>query len=260
MTADALVLEVADDVALLTLNRPDKRNAMTLAMWRALPGLCRSVAEDTRAKVLVVSGAGEAFAAGADIGEFETVYATRESTAEYFGAVAEAMEALAGLEKPTVARIRGACVGGGLGLALCCDLRIAAQDARLGITPGKLGLTYSLADTKRLVDVVGPSRAKDVLFTGRILDAAEALSIGLVDAVVPVEALGDAVTAKVRQIAEASQWSARTTKAIVRLILNGATTDTPQTSAWLLDAVEGPDFAEGRAAFLEKRRPVFPTR
>jgi enoyl-CoA hydratase/carnithine racemase len=259
--SDDVLLEFTDgEAARITLNRPAKRNAVTQAMWRRLPEILAQVESDPRAKLLVVRGAGGNFAAGADIGEFETVYATRDSTAAYFGAVGAAMEALARLSKPTIAHIEGACVGGGMGLALCCDLRLAANTARMGITPGKLGLVYSLADTKRLVDAVGASAAKDILFTGRILEAGEALSLRLVDAVHPAEALEAAVTEKARAISAASQWSVRKSKQVIEMIRAGAAAETPETAAWLLDAVEGADFAEGRDAFLAKRSPVFPFR
>ncbi len=256
----ALLLSIADDVALLTLNRPDKRNALTQAMWRALPRAIETVANDPAAKVLVVTGAGGAFAAGADIGEFEAVYATRDSAAAYAAEIAEAMEALADLSKPTIAAISGPCVGGGLGLALCCDIRMASDKAKLGITPGKLGLMYSLGDTRRLVEAVGPSAAKDILYTGRILSAREALSLRLVDAVCAPEDLDGAVAAKAQAIASASQWSARRTKAVVRRILDGQTQDDDATRAWFLDSLEGEDFREGRDAFLQKRTPTFPYR
>ncbi|PZN99970.1 MAG: enoyl-CoA hydratase [Alphaproteobacteria bacterium] len=248
------------DAATLWLNRPEKKNALTLAMWSALPGLLAGIAAEHRAKVLIVRGAGGTFAAGADIGEFETVYATPDSTRAYFDRVGEAMEALASFDKPTVAMIEGACVGGGLGLALACDLRIASTEARLALTPGKLGLVYSLPDTRRLVQAVGLSRAKDILFTGRLIAADEALAIGLVDALHAPGALEAAVADKTAQIAAASQWTARWAKAIVGLIANGETTDTDESARWLIEAVEGEDFREGRDAFLDKRKPVFPFR
>ena len=257
---DALRVEVSGDVATLTLNRPETKNALTLAMWSTLPGLLAEVAADRAAKVLVVRGAGGTFAAGANIGEFETVYATPESTRAYFDRVGEAMEALAAFEKPTIAMIEGACVGGGLGLALACDLRIAAADARLALTPAKLGLVYSLPDTRRLVQAVGLSRAKDILFTGRLIGAEEALAIGLVDALQTPDALEAAVADKTAQIAAASQWTARRAKAIVGLIADGETGDTEETTRWLIEAVEGEDFREGRDAFLAKGKPVFPFR
>ena len=240
---DGLDLRVADEIATLTLNRPARRNAVNRAMWRGLPEVLEA-ARAARVKVLVLTGAGEAFAAGADISEFEQVYADRATAGAYFGEIAAAMDALANFESPTLARIDGACVGGGLGLALCCDLRIASDRARLGITPAKLGLMYALSDTKRLVDVVGPTRAKDILYTGRILTADEALAVGLVDAVTSVEGLDAAAAAKVA----------------VSRILNGQATDDAETGAWMLDAVEGVDFVEGRDAFLGKRTPRFPFR
>ena len=206
---ETLKVSIDADVATLWLNRPEKKNALTLAMWMALPGVLAEIAADTRAKVLVVRGAGGTFAAGADIGEFETVYATPDSTRAYFDRVSDAMEALAAFDKPTVARVEGACVGGGLGLALACDLRIAATDAKLALTPGKLGLVYSLPDTRRLVQAVGLSRTKDILFTGRLIQADEALAIGLIDALHAPEALEAAVAEKTAQIAAASQWTAR---------------------------------------------------
>ncbi len=256
----ALELRIQDDVAVLTLNRPDKRNALTQAMWRALPAVVAEVEADPAAKVMVLTGAGGHFAAGADIGEFETVYATRDSAAAYAAEIARAMEAVAHLSKPSVAAIPGACVGGGLGLALCCDIRMAADHAKLGITPGKLGLRYSLGDTRRLVEAVGPSAAKDILFTGRILTADEALSLRLIDASLPSADLDGAVRAKADAIASASQWSARRTKAVVRRILDGQTRDDDTTQGWFLDGLEAEDFREGRDAFLQKRTPVFPFR
>ena len=256
---EGLDLAVAGEIATLTLNQPARRNAVNRVMWRGIPGVLEAV-RAARAKVLILTGAGETFAAGADISEFEQVYADRATAAAYFGEIAAAMDALASFESPTVARIDGPCVGGGLGLALCCDIRIASDRARLGITPAKLGLMYSLADTKRLVDVVGPSRAKDILYTGRILTADEALAIGLVDVVTPVEDLDAAIAAKAEAIAAASQWSARKAKAVVSRILNCQAVDDAETSAWMLDAVAGEDFVEGRDAFLGKRTPRFPFR
>ena len=260
MTAtEGLELTVEGAVATLVLNRPARRNAVNRAMWQGLPGVLET-ARAAKVKVLILTGAGEAFAAGADISEFERVYATRQTARAYFGEIAAGMAALAAFESPTLARIDGACVGGGLGLALCCDLRIASDRARLGITPAKLGLMYALADTRRLVDVVGPSRAKDILYTGRILEAAEALAFGLVDSVVPADRLDGAVSEKAATIAAASQWSARKTKAVVARILAGQVDDDALTGAWMLDAVEGEDFVEGRDAFLAKRTPKFPFR
>jgi len=257
---NALELDLVGDYAVLTLNQPAKRNAMTKAMWMALPEVCAVIEAAQEVKVLVVRGAGDHFAAGADISEFETVYGTREAATAYRANVAAGVEALATLSKPTIAMISGVCVGGGMAIALACDLRIASTNARFGITPARLGIVYSLADTKRLVDAVGPSAAKNILYTGEIVGAESALRIGLINDLHAPHALEAAVVSKVEQIACASQWTVRKVKQVVGMILSGTVTDTPETTAWQLDAVEGPDFAEGRAAFMAKRTPVFPYR
>lgn len=254
-----LRLDLHADHAVLTINRPAKRNAITLAMWLAFPKAAAAFAASP-ARVLVLQGAEGCFAAGADIGEFETAYATRESTAAYGAAVAGGVGAIAALAKPTLALIEGACVGGGLALALACDLRLAAQNARLAITPAKLGLAYSLEDTKRLVDAVGASTAKDILFTGRLIGADEALRLRLVDSIHAVQAIETEALSKAAMIAAASQHSVRDIKATVAMILGGAVKDTDATRKAFVDATEGPDFQEGRAGFLEKRPPVFPVR
>lgn len=248
----------AGGIVRLLLNRPAKKNALSLEMWRLIPRLLAAAADDPACKVLIVQGAGGSFAAGADISEFESAYATRESTADYAAAIAAAMDGLAGFAKPTIALIQGACVGGGLGLALACDLRFAAADARLGITPGKLGLVYPLGDTRRLVQAVGPSAAKDLLFTGRLLGAEEAKAMGLLDRVLPAGEVEAATLAYAGDICAASQWSARATKRMIARVLAGQTADCAATQAEFLDAVEGPDFQEGRRAFVEKRKPAFP--
>ncbi len=259
MTTDPVYLSpAADGLAWLVLNRPGKRNALDQAMWQAIPPLLARAAADPGIKVLGVRGAGGCFAAGADIAEFGTAYATRDSTARYAADIAAAMDGLADFAKPSIALIEGACVGGGMGLALACDLRFAADTARLGITPAKLGLVYPLGDTKRLVQAVGPAVAKDLLFTGRLVDAAEALSLRLVNRVVPAVELEQAVLDYAAQVAATSQYTARATKRMVAHVLAGQVSDTPGTVAEFLDAVEGEDFQEGLRAFGEKRPPRFP--
>lgn len=253
----AVTVELFEQHAVLTLNQPGRKNALSRAMWRALPEAIDHASLGS-AKVVVIAGAGEAFSAGADISEFEQVWANAASAQAYAGEIAAGMTALAGLAKPTIAAISGPCIGGGMGLALACDIRLAATTSKFGITPGKLGLVYSLEDTKRLLDLIGPAATKDILFTGRILNAEEALALRLVNGVVSPDALEGAVLTKVAEIAAASQWSARGTKTIVDLILNGQTQDDERTRALFLDATQGPDFREGRAAFLEKRKPNFP--
>jgi len=258
--AEAVTLASTGDVATITLDRPDKRNALNEAMWSALAACLARADKDTAVKVVLIAGAGGHFAAGADIGEFEEVYKTRERAVHYAGIVGGAVARLAAVKKPVIAAIRGSCLGGGVAIALACDIRMAARGARFGITPAKLGLVYSLNDTKRLVDAVGAAQAKDLLFTGRIIEAERAAAIGLVDEIFEETDFDSAVQEKCAAIAGVSQWSVRKTKEIVRLILSGTAADSDETRAWFLDAVEQPDFHEGRDAFLAKRKPKFPFR
>jgi enoyl-CoA hydratase/carnithine racemase len=169
-------------LAWVVLNRPTRRNAVTSAMWQGLPTLAAEIGADPSLRVALLRGAGqEAFSAGADISEMEATMAHPERMRAMQDAVQVAQDVWARLPLPTVAVIHGACVGGGCGLALACDLRLAADDSFFAIPPAKLGLVYSLADTKRLVDLVGPSFAKEMLFTGRRVSAREAYDCGLVN-------------------------------------------------------------------------------
>jgi enoyl-CoA hydratase/carnithine racemase len=252
-----ILLAIHGARATLTLNRPDKKNALTLAMWDALPGLVAQAAAAPGVRLIVLTGAGGAFAAGADIAEFETVFADRASALDNHRRIQAAMSAVEDCPIPTLAMIEGACVGGGCGLALACDLRYAASTARFGITPGKLGLAYGVADTRRLVAAVGLSAAKDILFSGRLIDASRALEIGLIDTCVAPEALAGAADTLASDIAAASAFTAATTKQILRRIGAGQRDDDDASRALFADAFEGPDFREGRAAFLEKRKPNF---
>ena len=254
-----ILFTCADDVATITLNRPEKRNALNEAMWIGLAEAVRKADAMTEAKIVVIRGAAGHFAAGADISEFDVVYATRERSVQYRKAVEDGARAITDAVKPVIAMIEGACVGGGMAIALACDLRIAGDTAKCGITPAKLGIVYSFGDTKWLVEAVGPSKAKDILFTGRIMDASEALAIGLVDEVHPAAALERAIAVKSALIAGNSQWSVRGAKETVRLIVSGAANAEPAAER-SSGVSEQADFREGRAAFLEKRAPKFPYR
>jgi enoyl-CoA hydratase/carnithine racemase len=257
MSSEAVYLTRDGAAAHLVLNKPEKKNALSDAMWRAIPKLLAEAEADPAVRLLVVRGEGGAFAAGADISEFEEVYATAERAADYSRAIAAALDGLAAFPRPTLAAITGACVGGGCGIALACDLRFAAHGAKFGITPGKLGLVYTLNDTRRLIDAVGVSTAKDILFTGRILPSEEALSLGLIDRLTSPEALMDEVAAFRDQIAVTSAVSARITKQIIARIQAGQPEDDAETRKLFLDAFQGADFQEGYRAFLTKRKPDF---
>jgi enoyl-CoA hydratase/carnithine racemase len=260
-SAEPIYLAKDGSLATLWLNRPDKMNAMTEAMWRALPDLCSAVAGDPAVKLLLVRGAGgAAFSAGADISEFGEVYGEAERARAYNDLIREGQAALERLARPTIAVIDGVCVGGGCGIALHCDLRLASEAARFGITPAKLGIAYSFGDTKRLVDTVGPAVARDMLFTGRLLDAAEAERVGLIHRAVPAKRLASLVDSYVETLLSNSQYSIRAAKAIIQAICDGADGDTAETRRWFDDSFVGEDLAEGRAAFVAKRAPQFPWR
>lgn len=246
------------DIAELVLNRPDKRNAFTEAMWADLPAILDTLAE--RCRVLVVRGAGDHFASGADISEFEAVYSTRERGEAYSASIARALDALAAFAHPTIAMIRGACVGGGCGLALACDLRFADTSARVAITPAKMGLLYPFNDTKRLVDTVGGAMAKDMLFSARVLEAGEAKAAGLVDRCFEPDALEAETRAYCTRLLDMSPFSATYTKTMIARVLDGQDHDNEETRTWFANAFTGADFQEGYRAFLDKRPPDFSSR
>ena len=257
MPQDAVTMDRDGAVATIRLNRPHKRNALNGEMWRLLMELVEAADNDVEVKVIVVTGEGGAFAAGADIEEFGPAMTDSAAGEVARDITYRAQMGLRRAAKPTLAKIRGACVGGGCGIALACDLRFADTSARFGIPAGKLGLIYTVADTKRLVDVVGQARAKDMLYTGRIFGASEAHDYGLVDWLLVPADLDKAVADYAAQICEASQFSARAAKGIIHAILDGVTDDTPETRTLFVEAFKGVDFKEGRAAFLEKRRAMF---
>ena len=187
-----LRLERDGAVAELVLARPERQNAIGRATWRALAEHCLALDADPAVRVVVVRGEPPSFSAGADIAEFAEVFADASAAHAYNELVQLALDRLERLGKPTIAQIGGSCIGGGCGLAVACDLRFAASDARFGITPAKLGLAYSLGDVRRLVNLIGPARAKDLLFSARLIDADEALRLGLIDRVVPPDELAQA--------------------------------------------------------------------
>ncbi len=258
MTSDpGLLLLREGAVAEIVLARPERQNALSRAMWRTLTAHCRTIAGDPVIRVVVVRGEGPSFSAGADIAEFAQVFADETTAHDYNEIVQAALADLAGLEQPTIAQITGNCIGGGCGLAVACDLRFAAADARVGITPARIGLAYSLGEIKRLIDLIGAARAKDLLYSARLLAPDEALRIGLIDRVVAAVELEAAVRTYVDGLLALSGNSQRLIKRLTRLILDGATGETAESRALRDGAVGHPDFTEGRLAFMEKRRPRF---
>jgi enoyl-CoA hydratase/carnithine racemase len=255
MSEISLIIEAP--VARIRLDRPERRNAMTRAMWLALPGLCAEIADNENVLVVVVEGAGGHFCAGADIGEFATVYCDAAAARETNDAIQAGLAAIAALDSPTIAAVRGNALGGGLALALCCDLRFCADDAHLALPPAKLGALYGFIETRRLVETVGPARAKDLLFSARRVACAEALAIGLVDRLVPAANLDQAVADYAAELAGLSQLSIRGAKIAVQAIAAGLEKETRSFRKMVERAALSEDFAEGQAAFLTKRKPVF---
>jgi enoyl-CoA hydratase/carnithine racemase len=249
-------LEKHGAIAHLLIDRAAKRNAFTQTMWEAMPELLADAMADDAVKVVILrSAVAGPFCAGADIAEFSEGALDPEWRAKNQEAIRRAQHELARAEKPVIAAIDGDCVGGGCGLAIACDLRVASSRARFGITPAKLGLVYSLHDTKLLVDLVGPAQAKRILFTAQLLPAEEAQRIGLIEILDEDPVAG--ATALADTIAAASSHSVRNTKKIVRRILDGQADDDAETQALFTSAFTGDDFREGVSAFLEKRKAVF---
>ena len=240
-------------VARLLIDRADKRNAFDMAMWEALPALVAEAAADPAVRVLEVRAAeaGTAFCAGADIRELLANKDDADWRAANQAAINRAQWELARADVPTIAFVEGDCVGGGCGIAMACDIRVATPAARFGITPARLGLVYPLHDVKLLVDLVGPGQAKRMLYTGELLAAEEAQRIGLVEI---IAGSGDEIASR---IAAASGSSTRAIKGFVRRVLDGQVADDAETLATFAAAFTGPDFAEGTAAFVEKRQPDF---
>lgn len=253
----SLRLELAE-LSTLEINSPHNRNAMSARMWNGLREAVRTVAQTPQVRVLVLRGAGgRAFSAGADIGEFETVYATAESAAAYNHAVRAAQKELRELSLPTIAMIEGPCVGGGCGIALACDLRFASTEAGFAITPARLGLAYSYADTAQLVEKVGPARAKDILFSGRMLSAEEALRIGLIDMLHAPDTLHAATRDYAQTLAQRSSTSIATTKSMINQLCDLAAEGSSEMDALFARCFDSDDFKEGYRAFLDKRTPRF---
>jgi len=251
---EGLRVAVRDRVGTITLDRPGRRNAISQAMWGALPAAVAELAADAAVRLLVLRGAGGHFAAGADISEFGTVYGSRAAATEYAALLAGAMDALLACPKPVIAAIEGNCIGGGVALTLCCDLSFADESANFAVTPAKLGIAYSFGDTRRLVARIGAAAARDLLFSGRRIDAAQALRWGLVDR---VGALDAEIATYAELLAGTSPASGQVAKEFVARALAGQMAEDEATLAAYLDVLEGPDFAEGRAAFEEKRTPRF---
>lgn len=255
MTTVDLALD--GEIATLTLNNPDKLNAINLSMWQQLTAHLHRISADPQIRCLVIRGAGdEAFAAGGDLEEFVTGRATLEQALHYHGQVAAALNAIADCPHPTVAMIRGACVGGGLEIAGACDLRLCGETSRFGAPINRLGFSMYPGEMEGLLRLVGAAVIKEILLEGRIMNAREAYEKGLVSRVLPDAQLADEVAATARRIAAGAPLVAGWHKQWIRRLEDGRPlSDEEKAASFAFLATE--DYQEGLAAFLEKRKPVF---
>ncbi len=242
----------------ISFNNPDKHNALSVDMWEALLPLLDRARKDDAIRVVVLSGeGGKAFVSGADISQFEDMRAAKEAVSKYEAMAETALQGIIEFEKPTIAMIRGFCIGGGVNVAICCDLRIASTNSTFSIPAARLGLGYRYSAMKNLTDLVGPGFAKDIFFTARRLDAAEALRIGLVNRVAEPGAMEGLLAEYTNAISVNAPLTIKAGKRIIREVLRNEDADLDLAKRLILDCFESEDYTEGRRAFMEKRKPVF---
>lgn len=255
-----LFLQKEPPLAWIWFNRPERRNAVSLEMWQALPDLVAQVAEDNDLRVLLIRGTGEeAFISGADISQFGQVRSGATATTEYDRATGAALASLATLEKPVIAMIHGFCFGGGCSVAVMCDLRLCADDARFSIPAARLGIAYPIErGVERLVQIVGAANATEILLTARVYNAAEAYHMGLVNRVLPKSELESYTRDYALKLADNAPLSVAAHKFFVRESSKAATLrDMDKARALSARCFNSDDYKEGVAAFMEKRRPQF---
>ena len=259
MITDKMLMQKDGAVGRMIFNNPARHNAVSLEMWQAAEEILEDFTRDPAIRVVVLSGAGgKAFVSGADISKFENERATEEAIKHYNQITARASNKLSELKKPTIAEIQGYCIGGGLGIALACDLRICSDNSRFGVPAAKLGLGYAHKGIKRLIDVVGPAMAKEIFFTARQFSAAEAYEMGLVNRVVP----GGELSAYVRNYADTIGGNAPLTvlqikRTVGELVKDERERDYALCDRLVADCFASEDYIEGRRAFMEKRKPQF---
>jgi enoyl-CoA hydratase/carnithine racemase len=248
-----VLVEIDGPVATLTLNRPDKRNAVRMSMWAAIEAHVSGLAKNSDVRILVVRGAGEHFCAGADISEL-----TNGPGGEYARVNWAAEEALANFPGPTIAMIRGNCVGGGVSIATACDLRFASHDAVFGITPSKLGIVYPTNALERATRVMGASATKHLMYSGELIDAQRALRIGLVDEVHSEAELEQRVQEYVEALLVRSALTQVASKAMIDEVIREGRVKPASTLHWETEMDRSGEVREGVAAFLAKRAPRWP--
>ena len=257
--SERIVAEKQGPIGWLTFNNPARRNAVSIDMWEAIPKALDRFEQDPEVRVIVLKGEGDkAFVSGADVSQYEKQRSSAEGIQHYEEIAGRVAERLQSCDKVIIAMIRGYCLGAGVNIALCCDLRIAAEDAKLGIPAAKLGLGYRAASLKNLIDTVGPAYAREVLITGRQFSAEEAKTMGLVHRVAPVAELEALTLEYCATISGNAPLTIRASKRIVReLLKSGAAIDAEACAALVKQCFDSQDYIEGRRAFMEKRKPVF---
>ena len=256
---DKMIAEKDGPIGWITFNNPERRNAVSMAMWEALADIVLDYEKDNAIRVIVLKGAGaKAFVSGADISEFEEKRSSPATTKTYNQASSKATEELTHARKPTIAMIRGYCIGGGVSVALSCDMRIAAESAKFGVPAAKLGLGYEAEGVRKLMDVVGPAFAKEIFFTARQFTAQEAVAMGLINRMVPDGQLEEYV----RDYAGTIAANAPLTVASIKTIVGEVAKDESARDMALCQQVvdrcfNSEDYVEGRTAFMAKRKPVF---
>lgn len=252
-----LVVDIADNIARLTIDRPDKRNALNQTMWRDLATIVGETAAEPKVRVIVLSGSGADFSAGADISEFDTVRRDAETARAYEAANSAAFAAIRDAAVPTIAAIRGVCFGGGFGIAAACDLRLAAGDARFSVPAARLGLAYPHDAMADIVHACGPQFARYLTFSGAVISAPEALRIGFLAETCASQELEARTSDIARRIAGAAPLSVRASKVAIRAVLSGREDDIASAHALGAATFDSADYEEGRNAFRERRDPVF---
>ncbi len=259
LLTDKMIAQKDGAIGWITFNNPARHNAVSMSMWEGLFEIVQDYAQDQDIRVIVVKGAGEkAFVSGADISEFEEKRSSPETTKLYNATGQKATLALKHVNKPTIAMIRGYCVGGGVSIALACDMRIAAEGSSFAVPAAKLGLGYEFEGVRKLVDVVGPAFAREIFYTARQFTGQEALAMGLVNRLVPA----DWLESYVRDYAASIAANAPLTVASIKTLVEQALKDESERDMKLCQDVvdrcfNSADYAEGRQAFMEKRKPKF---
>jgi enoyl-CoA hydratase len=255
----SLLVEKRGAIGWIVFNQPAKRNAINNAMWKGIPAAMRQFDADDEVRCVAFRGAGdEAFSAGADISEFQKIRAERESVSQYDGLLDEVLHAIQDSRKPSLAMIHGFCMGGGLEIALACDLRYCGESAQFAIPAAKLGLAYNVEGHKRLLETVGHARAREIMFLGRRYNAAEGMAMGLVHAVVADAGLESFVKEKTDALVANAPLAIANSKTIIEEYVKA--TGQPDHAAMLaaMDrCARSADYEEGRRAFMEKRKPKF---